>query len=87
MATELLFGLINFRISVYECFLTTCTFHHFQIEGQGHGAVYDCKWSPDGQSFAATDSHGFTSLYGMGSNEIYKRVRFLVLFTSTTTSK
>uniref|UniRef100_A0A8C4V8Z2 Bromodomain and WD repeat-containing protein 1 n=1 Tax=Falco tinnunculus TaxID=100819 RepID=A0A8C4V8Z2_FALTI len=28
------------------------------IEGQGHGAVFDCKFSPDGQHFACTDSHG-----------------------------
>ena len=43
-----------------------------QIEGQGHGAVFDCKWSPDGQSFAATDSHGYMLYFGFGSNDRYK---------------
>lgn len=47
----------------------------FQIEGQGHGAVFDCKFSPDGQSFAATDSHGYLSLFGFGSNEKHDMVR------------
>lgn len=47
---------------------------YLQIEGQGHGAVFDCKWSPDGQSFAATDSHGFFLYFGFGSNDKYKRV-------------
>uniref|UniRef100_A0A3Q3EFY0 Bromodomain and WD repeat domain containing 3 n=1 Tax=Labrus bergylta TaxID=56723 RepID=A0A3Q3EFY0_9LABR len=28
------------------------------IEGQGHGAIFDCKFSADGQHFACTDSHG-----------------------------
>ena len=42
-----------------------------QIEGQGHGAVFDSKWSPDGQSFAATDSHGYLLYFGFGSNERY----------------
>ncbi|KAJ7314520.1 Bromodomain and WD repeat-containing protein 3 [Desmophyllum pertusum] len=28
------------------------------LEGQGHGAVFDCKFSPDGLKFASTDSHG-----------------------------
>ena len=37
-----------------------------QIEGQGHGAVFDCKFSPEGDFFAATDSHGHLSLFGWG---------------------
>jgi len=44
----------------------------WQIEGQGHGAVFDCKWSPDGQCFAATDSHGYLLYFGFGSNDRYK---------------
>lgn len=32
-------------------------------EGQGHGAVFDCKWSPDGLSLAATDSHGHLMIF------------------------
>ncbi|XP_044740544.1 bromodomain and WD repeat-containing protein 3 isoform X3 [Chrysoperla carnea] len=42
------------------------------IEGQGHGAVFDAKWSPDGNSIAATDSHGHILMFGFGSNERMK---------------
>ena len=45
-----------------------------QIEGQGHGAVFDCKWGRDGQCLAATDSHGFLMFFGFGSNDKYKKV-------------
>lgn len=37
------------------------------IEGQGHGAVFDAKWSPDGTMLAATDSHGHILLFGFGA--------------------
>ncbi|XP_053397072.1 bromodomain and WD repeat-containing protein 3-like isoform X3 [Mercenaria mercenaria] len=40
-----------------------------RIEGQGHGAVFDCKFSPDGTMFTATDSHGQMMIYGYGENE------------------
>lgn len=32
-------------------------------EGQGHGAIFDSKWSPDGFLLAATDSHGHFLLF------------------------
>ena len=41
------------------------------IEGQGHGAVFDAKWSPSGSTIAATDSHGHLSIYGLGNNTYY----------------
>ncbi|XP_013777626.1 PH-interacting protein-like [Limulus polyphemus] len=44
------------------------------IERQGHGAVFDCKFSPDGLMFASTDSHGHLSIFGLGSSERYKKV-------------
>jgi WD40 repeat protein len=37
------------------------------IEGQGHGAVFDAKWSPDGTMLAATDSHGHILIFGFGA--------------------
>lgn len=37
------------------------------IQGQGHGGVFDAKWSPDGMMIAATDSHGHILMYGYGS--------------------
>lgn len=48
----------------------------FQIEGQGHGAVFDCKCSPDGQHFACTDSHGHLLIFGFGSSSKYDKVLF-----------
>ncbi|XP_062620168.1 bromodomain and WD repeat-containing protein 3-like isoform X2 [Saccostrea cucullata] len=50
------------------------------IEGQGHGAVFDIKFAPDGLSFAATDSHGHLLLFGFGSNEKHKQVPEEVFF-------
>lgn len=44
------------------------------IEGQGHGAVFDAKWSPDGNMIAATDSHGHILMFGFGTNERMKNV-------------
>lgn len=46
-----------------------------QIEGQGHGAVFDCKFTPDGQRFACTDSHGHLIIFGFGSSKPYEKVR------------
>jgi bromodomain and WD repeat domain-containing protein 1/3 len=37
------------------------------IEGQGHGGIFDAKWSPDGTMIAATDSHGHMLMFGIGS--------------------
>lgn len=50
------------------------------IQGQGFGAVYDCKFTPDGQSFAATDSHGHLLFFGFGVNEKIKQVPQEVFF-------
>ncbi|KAK3741718.1 hypothetical protein QZH41_012911 [Actinostola sp. cb2023] len=44
------------------------------IEGQGHGAVFDCKFSPDGLQFACTDSHGHLCIFGYGSSEPFSKV-------------
>ncbi|XP_078004047.1 bromodomain and WD repeat-containing protein 3 isoform X4 [Phascolarctos cinereus] len=44
------------------------------IEGQGHGGVFDCKFSPDGQHFACTDSHGHLLLFGFGCNRDYEKI-------------
>lgn len=42
------------------------TYYHNNIENQGHGAVFDAKWSPDGSMMAATDSHGQILMFGLG---------------------
>uniref|UniRef100_A0A8C9TS44 Bromodomain and WD repeat domain containing 3 n=1 Tax=Scleropages formosus TaxID=113540 RepID=A0A8C9TS44_SCLFO len=44
------------------------------IEGQGHGAVFDCKFSPDGQNFACTDSHGHLLIFGYGCRRAYEKI-------------
>lgn len=54
--------------------LVIVTLPMFQIEGQGHGAVFDCKFSPDGQHFACTDSHGHLLLFGFGCSKAYEKV-------------
>ena len=48
-----------------------------QIEGQGHGAIFDCKFSADGQHFACTDSHGHLLLFGFGCSQPYEKVNWL----------
>ncbi|XP_066478380.1 bromodomain and WD repeat-containing protein 1 isoform X2 [Tiliqua scincoides] len=49
--------------------------HYFNmIEGQGHGAVFDCKFSSDGQHFACTDSHGHLLIFGFGCNKPYEKI-------------
>ena len=45
-----------------------------RIEGQGYGALFDAKWSPDGFTIAATDSHGHLSIYGIGPDHKYKKI-------------
>ncbi|KAL1782327.1 PH-interacting protein isoform X2 [Sigmodon hispidus] len=54
----------------------------FQIEGQGHGAVFDCKCSPDGQHFACTDSHGHLLIFGFGSSSKYDKIADQMFFHS-----
>ncbi|KAH3738331.1 hypothetical protein DPMN_044965, partial [Dreissena polymorpha] len=51
-----------------------------QIEGQGHGAVFDCKLSKDGCSFIATDSHGHLMVYGHSGSEKYSKIPHDVFF-------
>ena len=54
--------------------LTTFNPFFLQIEGQGFGSIYDCKFSPTGEHFVATDSHGHLSIFGQGSGKLYDRV-------------
>ncbi|XP_020710625.2 PH-interacting protein isoform X2 [Athalia rosae] len=58
------------------------TFQNF-IEGQGHGAVFDAKWAPDGTMLAATDSHGHLLLYGFGSGVEKRKIVPKELFFHT----
>ncbi|KAJ8679018.1 hypothetical protein QAD02_014805 [Eretmocerus hayati] len=50
------------------------SFENF-IEGQGAGALFDAKWSPDGTKIAVTDSHGHLMIYGFGGGtQIQKQI-------------
>ena len=44
------------------------------LEGQGHGAIFDCKFSPTGLQFSATDSHGHLLIFGLGSDDAFQLV-------------
>nr|XP_023669495.1 bromodomain and WD repeat-containing protein 3-like isoform X2 [Paramormyrops kingsleyae] len=69
------------NIFVWDITKGTKTQHYFNmIEGQGHGAVYDCKFSPDGQHFAGTDSHGHLIIFGFGSSKPYEKLPDQVFF-------
>lgn len=72
------FASIDWAILTLEysliCLLLLCG----KIEGQGHGALFDCKCSPDGQHFAATDSHGHLLIFGFGSSSKYDKVNLQV---------
>uniref|UniRef100_H2ZK12 BRWD/PHIP N-terminal domain-containing protein n=1 Tax=Ciona savignyi TaxID=51511 RepID=H2ZK12_CIOSA len=48
-------------------------FHNLLV-GQGHGAVFDAKFSPTGDHIACTDSHGHLILFGYGDGSVYKKV-------------
>lgn len=50
------------------------------IDGQGCGAVFDAKWSPDGSMFAATDSHGRILTFGFGEPDVIRKVGLLESF-------
>ena len=43
------------------------------IDMQGHASVYDAKWSPDGTTICATDSHGHLLFFGHGSSDKYDK--------------
>lgn len=45
-----------------------------RIENEGHGCLFDTKWSPSNDMLAATDSHGYLTIFGFGSDETYKHV-------------
>lgn len=45
------------------------------VENHLHGGIYDAKWSPDGLTIAATDSHGHMLMFGVGSG--HERLKLL----------
>ncbi len=45
-----------------------------RIENEGHGCLFDTKWSPTSDMIAATDSHGYLTIFGFGNDDNYKCV-------------
>lgn len=45
-----------------------------KIENEGHGCLFDTKWSPLYDMFASTDSHGYLTIFGFGSDDNYKKL-------------
>ncbi|KAM9734018.1 bromodomain and WD repeat-containing protein 3 [Menidia menidia] len=69
------------NVFIWNLLRGTNTQHYFNmIEGQGHGAVFDCKFTPDGQRFACTDSHGHLLIFGFGSSKPYEKLPDQVFF-------
>uniref|UniRef100_A0A6Q2WTL1 Bromo domain-containing protein n=1 Tax=Esox lucius TaxID=8010 RepID=A0A6Q2WTL1_ESOLU len=69
------------NLFIWDIVRGTKTTHYFNmIEGQGHGAVFDCKFTPDGQRFACTDSHGHLLIFGFGSSKPYEKLPDQVFF-------
>ncbi|XP_068173110.1 bromodomain and WD repeat-containing protein 3 [Antennarius striatus] len=69
------------NVFIWDLMRGTNTQHYFNmIEGQGHGAVFDCKFTPDGQRFACTDSHGHLLIFGFGSSKLYEKLPDQVFF-------
>lgn len=64
------------HLFVWDVFRGVLVAHFMNnIEGQGYGALFDAKWSPDGTTMAATDSHGHLLMFGLGSgNAMLKQV-------------
>ncbi|XP_017351454.2 bromodomain and WD repeat-containing protein 3 isoform X2 [Ictalurus punctatus] len=69
------------NIFIWDLIRGTKTHHYFNmIEGQGHGAVFDCKFTPDGHRFACTDSHGHLVIFGFGCSKPYEKLPDQVFF-------
>ena len=50
------------------------------MEGQGFSSVFDCKWSPDGLSIAATDAYGHIIILGHGNQKPFDEIQYEQFF-------
>ncbi|CAF0748059.1 unnamed protein product [Brachionus calyciflorus] len=53
-----------------------------KIENEGHGCLFDTKWSSTLDMFASTDSHGNLTIFGFGGDENFKKVPSQLFFHS-----
>ena len=51
------------------------------IEEESESSVFDCRFSPDGLTFAATDALGHVILFGFGDKWAYRKVTKNFVFT------
>jgi bromodomain and WD repeat domain-containing protein 1/3 len=66
------------HIMVWDLETSTRLFKHRnmiedQVNIQGHGPVFDAKWSKDGATICASDSHGHILFIGHGSSERFSK--------------
>ncbi|NXU53400.1 BRWD1 protein, partial [Turnix velox] len=63
------------NIYIWDIITGTKVNHCFNaIEEQGYGAVFDSKFSPDGQHIACTDAHGHLLILGFGCSKPYEKI-------------
>ena len=61
-------------LKIWDLLTSRCLYEFKNIiDSSGHASVYDAKWSPDGTTICATDSHGHLLFFGHGSSEKYDR--------------
>lgn len=52
-----------------------------RIENEGHGCLFDTKWSSTLDMFASTDSHGNLTIFGFGNEDNFKKYQINYFFT------
>ena len=69
-------------IMVWDLATSQCLFKYRNMvdDQSGHAAVYDAKWSPDGLTVCASDSHGHLLFIGHGCSEKYDRLPVELFF-------
>jgi len=70
LPTILMSGAHDGNLMIWDMEMNKVLFkHHNNIDGQGHGAIYDAKWCPDNLNIAASDSHGHILFFSANSDE------------------
>ncbi|XP_065906501.1 bromodomain and WD repeat-containing protein 3-like isoform X2 [Dysidea avara] len=62
-------------LKMWDMFTGVCikTFHNLYEEEEGESSVFECRFSMDGLSFAATDALGHLILFGFGDDQPYQK--------------
>lgn len=51
-------------------------------EIENRPSIFDIKFSPDGNMLAATDAHGYLTIYGTGKNDLYQKIPEQMFFST-----